>query len=73
MAPSSGALTAAAGAASRAGSLAAAFSRASAQSLRRQPVTAAAPRTGYDWYFDWQRLRDQVLIRLTSGEAVSAV
>jgi uridine kinase len=28
-----------------------------------------SPQEGYDWYFDWQRLRDQVLIPLTSGEA----
>jgi uridine kinase len=28
-----------------------------------------SPREGYDQYFDWQRLRDQVLISLTSGAA----
>lgn len=28
-----------------------------------------SPQEGYDWYFDWQRLRDQVLIPLSSREA----
>jgi uridine kinase len=28
-----------------------------------------SPREGYDWYFDWQRLRDQVLIPLAAGTA----
>jgi uridine kinase len=28
-----------------------------------------SPQEGYDWYFDWQRLRDQVLIPLASGAA----
>lgn len=28
-----------------------------------------SPREGYDQYFDWQRLRDQVLVPLASGRA----